>query len=34
MDEELGHCNSCGEEAPLDSECCEDEEIVEYNPPG
>lgn len=26
--EEWGHCNSCGEEAPLYGECCEDGEIV------
>jgi hypothetical protein len=27
---EMGYCNSCGEEAELDSECCEDGEVVEY----
>lgn len=27
---EYGYCNSCGEEAELDSECCEDGEVVEY----
>ena len=32
--DELGrqycHCNSCGEEAPAESECCEDGEVVAY----
>lgn len=23
-----GYCNSCGEEAPADGECCDDGEIV------
>lgn len=23
-----GYCNACGEEAPADSECCEDGEVV------
>ena len=23
-----GHCNSCGEEALADSECCDDGEVV------
>lgn len=27
----LGYCNSCGEEAELDSECCEDGEVVAYD---
>lgn len=26
-----GWCNSCGEETPLDGECCEDGEIVQYD---
>lgn len=24
----IGYCNSCGEEAAADSECCEDGEVV------
>lgn len=24
---EMGHCNSCGEEVGLGSECCEDGEV-------
>lgn len=27
----LGWCNSCGEEAPLDTDCCEDGEVVPYD---
>lgn len=27
---EYGWCNSCGEEAPMDTECCDDGEVVEY----
>lgn len=30
---ELGYCNSCGEEAEMDTECCEDGEVVEYDDP-
>ena len=25
---QYGHCNACGEEAPADSECCDDGEVV------
>jgi hypothetical protein len=28
---EVGYCNACGEEALMDSECCEDGEVVEYD---
>lgn len=28
---EYGYCNGCGEEAPADSECCEDGEVVPYD---
>ena len=27
---ELGWCNSCGEETLLDTECCDDGEVVPY----
>lgn len=27
-DDEWGWCNSCGEEALLDTECCEDGEVI------
>jgi len=27
---EYGYCNSCGEEAEMFTECCEDGEVVEY----
>lgn len=26
-----GYCNACGEEAPADSECCDDGEVVPYD---
>lgn len=26
-----GYCNGCGEEAPLDTECCIDGEVVQYD---
>lgn len=26
----LGYCNSCGEEGPLDRECCDDGEMVQH----
>ena len=26
-----GYCNACGEEAPADSECCNDGEVVPYD---
>lgn len=26
-----GYCNDCGEEAPLDSECCINGEVVQYD---
>lgn len=26
-----GHCNSCGEEAPANSECCTDGEVVPFD---
>ena len=29
-DDELGYCNSCGEEADLLGECCVDGEVVPY----
>lgn len=25
-----GYCNACGEEAPMDTECCDDGEVVEW----
>lgn len=25
---EMGYCNSCGEEALMDTECCDDGEVV------
>jgi hypothetical protein len=27
---EYGYCNACGEEAPAESTCCEDGEVVPY----
>ena len=27
---QIGWCNSCGEEAEADTECCEDGEVVPY----
>lgn len=27
---EIGWCNSCGEEAPRDQECCDDGEVVAF----
>lgn len=27
----LGYCNSCGEEAMLGTECCDDGEVVQYD---
>lgn len=27
----LGYCNECGEETQLESECCADGEIVQYD---
>jgi len=27
----LGYCNACGNEALLDTECCEDGEVVLYD---
>lgn len=32
-DDEMGFCNSCGEEAELDSECCDDGEVWPYDYP-
>lgn len=29
----FGWCNSCGEEAPADSECCSDGEVVPFDEP-
>ena len=26
----LGYCNDCGEEVPLEQECCEGGEVVQY----
>ena len=26
-----GYCNACGEEAEIDTECCEDGEVVFYD---
>lgn len=26
-----GWCNDCGEEAPMDTECCETGEVVQYD---
>jgi hypothetical protein len=26
--QQWGHCNSCGEEAQADTECCDDGEVV------
>lgn len=31
LGEELGYCNSCGEEAEMYSECCEDGEVVAHD---
>ena len=28
---QIGWCNSCGEEAEADTECCEDGEVVPYS---
>lgn len=28
---QYGYCNACGEEAPLDTECCEEGEVVPYD---
>ena len=28
---EWGYCNSCGEEAEAETECCEDGEVVPYD---
>ena len=28
---QYGFCNSCGEESPADTECCEDGEIWPYD---
>lgn len=28
---EYGWCNSCGEDAPAESECCEDGEVVPHD---
>lgn len=30
-EEEYGYCNSCGEEARIGDECCEDGEVVPYD---
>lgn len=27
----MGYCNACGEEAELDSECCDSGEVVPYD---
>jgi len=27
----VGYCNACGEEALLDSQCCEEGEVVAYD---
>lgn len=27
----VGYCNSCGEEVELDTDCCEDGEVVMYD---
>ncbi len=29
--EHMGYCNSCGEEAEIGQECCEDGEVVPYD---
>ena len=31
--DEMGFCNACGEEAELDSECCDDGEVWPYDDP-